>query len=87
MGFWDKVKYFAYQVMSLTPSGQALYWRQAAAVMHQENPDLPPSVGEMAQSGVESVGKAIGSIWTWVKILAVGGVIIFIIWAFIGRKK
>ena len=87
MTFWEKVKYYLYQVGSLIPYGQALYWREAAKIMREENPELPPSVGEMADSAVESISNVFGSIWTWIKIILFGALIIFIIWLFIGRKK
>jgi hypothetical protein len=55
--------------------------------MREENPELPPSVGEMAETAGENLGKALGSIWTWIKIIIFGALIIFIVWLFIGRKK
>jgi len=87
MTFWEKAKYYFYQTMSLLPYTQISYFRDAARIMREENPELPPSVGEMAETAGENLGKALGSIWTWIKIIIFGALIIFIVWLFVGRKK
>lgn len=80
MSFFDRIRF-------LLGDFQAAIQGQALAVIREADPDFPPTVGEMAQSGLESVGRAIGSVWTWMKIILIGAVVIFIVWLFIGRKK
>jgi hypothetical protein len=87
MTFWEKIKYALYQIGSLTPYGQSLYWREAAKIMREENPDLPPSVGEMADSAVKSTVGVIGSIGSWVKWILILTAIILTLWLLIRIKK
>jgi len=53
---------------------------QALNIIREADPDFPPTIGERFES-------IIGGVFSWIKIIFFGIVIIFILWLFIGRKK
>lgn len=58
-----------------------------ASIIREENPDLPPTVGEMANHAAVSLGEAVFKVFTPIKWIVFGISAMFILWAFIGRKS
>jgi hypothetical protein len=64
-----------------------MYGRNTAQkIMKEEEVDIPPTIGEMASTAAENIGKMVSSVFR--PLFWVGGIVVFlfILWAFIGRK-
>jgi hypothetical protein len=86
---WDWIKLNILQAFSAGMPGnaQAVSAGTAATIIRETEPDIPPTIGEMAEHGVEAVGRLAAKIFT--PFLWIAGILIalFILWAFIGRKS
>ena len=85
---WSWIKLNIFQGLSAT-KGDALgvISGGAASVIRYENPQLSPTVGEMATSAAETLGKAIWKIFTPIKWILFGVSAVLLAWAFFGRKS
>jgi hypothetical protein len=85
---WEWIKLNILQAFSAGMPGtsQGVSSGVAASIIRETEPDLPPTIGEMAVSGIESLGKFVGKFFNILKWTLVAVIVLFIIWAFVGRK-
>lgn len=85
---WTWIKLNLFQGLGVT-QGNALgaISGSAASIIRYENPDLPPTAGEMANSAAVTIGEAIYKIFTPIKWILFGVSAVVLAWAFFGRKN
>lgn len=88
MNVFEWLKLNVYQGLAAT-KGDALgvISGAMASIIKEENPDLPPTIGEMANTAALTLGKAVEKVFTPVKWVLFGVSAVLILWAFIGRKR
>ena len=85
---WEWLKLNVFQGLAAT-KGDALgaISGATASIIREEHPEIPPTIGEMANHTAISLGKAIEKVFTPVKWILFEISAVLILWAFIGRKS
>jgi len=85
---WNWIKLNIFQGLSFTKGDSlGVISGSAASIIRSENPELPPSVGEMASTAAETLGEAVWKIFTPIKWILFGVSALLLAWAFFGRKS
>jgi hypothetical protein len=88
MNIWDWIKLNVFEGVAVTvPNSAGVLSGVAAKIIREEHPEIPPTIGEMANHTAISLGKAIEKVFTPIKWLLFGVSAVLILWAFIGRKS
>jgi hypothetical protein len=85
---WKWIKLNLFQGLAAT-KGDALgvISGATAGIMREEDPSIPPTIGELANHSAISLGKAVEKVFTPIKWLLFGVSAVLLLWAFIGRKS
>jgi hypothetical protein len=85
---WNWIKLNLFQGLGATQGNVlGVVSGSAASVIRYENPDLPPTIGEMANQAAVSAGEVIYKIFTPIKWILFGVSAVLLLWAFLGRKS
>jgi hypothetical protein len=83
---WIKVNFMEGYASTNSGAG-AIFAGAGAEVIKANNPDLPPTVGDVADSLGTKLANFIGSFWIYLKWILIVLILVLLAWLFFGRKR